>query len=92
MRCMDEAPCAATDGTSSSSCIGGSGTIAHERTTLVTADASWGLGIVILRAEVLAHPALFGTPGKAALLVHPEEGLSSARLGHSDRREARPRR
>lgn len=79
---LPSSPCASPTGIASSSCIGGSGTIAHERTALVTADASWGLGIVILRAEVLAHPALFGTPGKAALLVHPEDGLSSSRLGH----------
>ncbi len=70
------------EGRADAACVGGPGSVVHGRSALVTADASWGLGIVILKAEVLAHPALFGLPGKGTLLVHPETGLSSARLGH----------
>lgn len=60
-------------------CVGGTGTVEHGRQTSFSVDASWGLGIVILRAEALAIPDLGGLGGKRALLVD-DEGLKSARV------------
>ena len=60
-------------------CVGGTGTLEHGRQTSFSLDASWGLGIVILRAEGLAIPDLGGLGGKRALLVDAE-GLKSARV------------
>lgn len=62
------------------SCLGGPGTLTHERAVSFAADASWGLGIVILRAEVLAQPTFGGLPGKTALLVDADRGLYSERV------------
>jgi hypothetical protein len=58
------------------------GGLLHERTTSFTADAAWGLGIVILKAEVLAQPQTAGLTGKASTLVDRDDGLRSARLPH----------
>jgi hypothetical protein len=65
---------------SASSCLGGNGSLRHGRTASLTGDVSWGLGIVILRAEVLAQPKIAALPGKTALLVDNERGLFSERL------------
>jgi hypothetical protein len=53
--------------------------VSHERTGSFSADFSWGLGIVILKAEFLAHPKIGLVPGKTALLVS-ERGLRSTQL------------
>jgi hypothetical protein len=63
--------------TPSLSCVGGRGTLTHERTTSLSFDVSWGLGVVILRAEGVAYPYVLG--GRSALLVD-ESGLRSERV------------
>lgn len=60
-------------------CVGGGGTLEHGRQTSFSLDASWGLGIVIVRAEGVAIPLGGGLGGKRALLAD-ELGLRSARL------------
>lgn len=60
-------------------CVGGGGTLEHGRQTSFSVDASWGLGIVIVRAEAVAVPNAGGLGGKRALLVD-EQGLRSARV------------
>lgn len=59
-------------------CVGGPGALVHERTTSMGVDASWGLGVVILRAEALIHPHVAGLGGKSAILVD-DLGLRSTR-------------
>ncbi len=50
-------------------CVGGSGTLAHDRTTSFSLDASWGLGVVVVRAEAVAYPNAGGLGGKSAILA-----------------------
>lgn len=50
-------------------CIGGSGTLEYQRQTSFSLDASWGLGVIIVRAEALAVPKVGGIGGKQALVV-----------------------
>jgi len=64
------------------SCLGGPGSLRHERAVSFAADASWGLGIVILRAEMFAQPTFGGLPGKTTLLVDAPQGLHSVRIPH----------
>lgn len=63
-------------------CFGGEGTLSNERAISLSADVTWGLGVVILKGEVVAYPSLGGLPGKTAYLVDPELGLVSTRLGY----------
>jgi hypothetical protein len=67
---------------SESSCLGGRGTLHHARTASLSGDITWGLGIVILRAELFAQPRLGAMPGKTVLLVDVERGLMSDQLSH----------
>lgn len=60
-------------------CIGGRETLMYGRTTSFSLDASWGLGVVILRAEVVAHPNV-GFGGKAAIIAD-DLGLRSVTVG-----------
>jgi hypothetical protein len=55
--------------------------LSHARTTSFTADVAWGLGLVILKGEVLAQPNVGLLPGKTALLVD-ERGMTSTQLSH----------
>jgi hypothetical protein len=61
------------------SCVGGRGALTYARTTTFGADASWGLGLVVVRAEAVAWPRLAGQGGKTALVVD-EDGLRSLSL------------
>lgn len=63
-------------------CLGGEGALSHLPTGSVAADVTWGLGIVILRGELLVQPRVGVFPGKTALLIDRENGLISTRLGH----------
>ena len=69
-------PCGAD---TASSCIGGREALSYARTTTFGADASWGLGLVVLRAEAVAWPRLAGQGGKTALVVD-DNGLRSLSL------------
>lgn len=55
--------------------------LVHERTSSFTADVAWGLGLVILKGEVLFQPEAGVLPGKTALLID-ERGVTSTRLSH----------
>jgi hypothetical protein len=74
----DDAPLACGDDVSLA-CVGNSGAIAHGRTTSFSLDASWGLGIVIVRAEATAYPDVGALGGKTAILVD-DLGLRSDRV------------
>ncbi|HEY1100296.1 MAG TPA: hypothetical protein VGF99_15265 [Myxococcota bacterium] len=58
------------------SCIGGVGALSYAPTTSVAVDASWGLGIVIARAEGVFFPRIADQAGKTALVIDGE-GLRS---------------
>ncbi len=60
-------------------CLGGHSALTHERTTSVGLDASWGLGLVVVRAEAVAVPRLAGQGGKTAIVVDVD-GLRSVQL------------
>lgn len=60
-------------------CVGGRDTLVYERTTSFSLDASWGLGVVILRAEVVAYPDV-GLGGKTAIIAD-DLGLRSITVG-----------
>ncbi len=60
-------------------CVGGRGAIEHGRTTSFSLDASWGLGLVIVRAEAVAFPDVGALGGKTAILVD-DLGLRSDRV------------
>jgi hypothetical protein len=55
--------------------------LSHARTTSFTADVAWGLGLVILKGELLVQPEVGILPGKTAILVD-ERGLTSTQLSH----------
>jgi hypothetical protein len=69
-------PC---NGDTQLACVGGRGALSYARTTTFGADASWGLGLVVVRAEAVVWPRLAGQGGKTALVVD-EEGLRSVSL------------
>lgn len=69
----------ACGGDRSLACVGGAGAIVQERTTSFAVDASWGLGLVILRAEAVAYPDVDALGGKAAI-VADDLGLRSIRV------------
>jgi hypothetical protein len=61
------------------SCVGETGSLSHARVTSVSLDASWGLGIVIAKAELLLSPSTGPLTGKTALVVD-DNGLRSIQL------------
>jgi hypothetical protein len=61
------------------SCVGGRDALSYARTTTFGVDASWGLGLVVARAEAVLWPRLAGQGGKTALVVD-EDGLRSLSL------------
>jgi len=61
------------------SCVGGRGALSYARTTTFGVDASWGLGLVVVRAEAVLWPRLAGQGGKTALIVD-QGGLRSLPL------------
>jgi hypothetical protein len=70
----DPSPCSGAPGLA---CVGGAGTIGHDRTTSVSFDVSWGLGVVIVRGEAVLYPQPLG--GRSSILMD-EQGLRSERL------------
>jgi hypothetical protein len=60
-------------------CVGGQGTLENGRTTSFSLDASWGLGVVIVRAEMVAYPRVGSLGGKTALVVD-DLGLRSLQV------------
>jgi hypothetical protein len=65
---IDDIPLAC-GGEVSLACVGGRGTLVHDRTTSVSLDVSWGLGVVIVRGEVVAYPQAGLSSGKTAIVV-----------------------
>lgn len=63
-------------------CLGGEGALSHQPTGSFAADVTWGLGVIILRGELLVQPRIGAFAGKTSLLVDREQGLTSTRLGH----------
>ncbi len=63
-------------------CLGGEGALRHLPTGSFAADVTWGLGVVIVRGELLVQPRVGVLPGKSAILVDREEGLMTTRVGH----------
>lgn len=74
----DDAPLACGDDVSLA-CVGSRGAIEHARATSFSLDASWGLGIVIVRAEATAFPEVGALGGKTAIVVD-DLGLRSERV------------
>lgn len=70
------APGPACGGEKGLDCIGDRSALTYERTTSVGLDASWGLGLVVVRAEAVAFPKFGDTGGKTAIVVDAE-GLRS---------------
>ena len=62
------------------SCVGDRTALTYQRTTSVSLDASWGLGLVVVRAEALAYPKIGDQGGKTALIVDVD-GLRSVQVG-----------
>ena len=50
-------------------CVGPPGTLSYAQTTSVALDASWGLGLVVARAEAAWFPRVAGQGGKTALVI-----------------------
>lgn len=75
---IDDAPLACGNAVSLA-CVGQRGALEHLRTTSFSLDASWGLGIVIVRAEATAYPNVGALGGKTAILVD-DFGLRSDRV------------
>lgn len=73
------APC---NGSTSLSCVGTNGALSSNRTTSVALDASWGLGLVVARAEGLWYPKVSPEGGKTALVVD-DTGLHSVQVQHA---------
>jgi hypothetical protein len=63
-------------GETSLSCVGTRGALDYARTTTLAMDASWGLGVVVVRAEAVVWPRVAGQGGKTALIVD-DDGLRS---------------
>jgi hypothetical protein len=75
----DPPPPSPCPGETGLACVGGRGALSYARTTTFGFDASWGLGLVVLRAEAVAWPRIAGQGGKTALIVD-EQGLRSLQL------------
>jgi len=75
----EELPLPCDDKAVSLGCVGGSGSLVHDRTTSFSIDASWGLGLVIVRAEATAHPNVGLLGGKTAI-VADDSGLRSTKV------------
>lgn len=50
-------------------CVGDKTALTYGRTTSIAVDGSWGLGLVVVRAEAVAFPRLANTGGKTAVIV-----------------------
>jgi hypothetical protein len=59
----------------------GAGALTHGQTTSFAADASWGLGLVVARAESAIFPRVGLLPGKTALVLE-DTGLRSIQVGY----------
>lgn len=59
----------------------GAGALTHGQTTSFAIDASWGLGLVVARAESAIYPRVGLLPGKTALILE-DTGLRSIQVGH----------
>ena len=73
------APPAPCGGALTLSCIGDRSTLSHQRTSSFSLDVSWGLGLIVVRAEALGFPKLGDHGGKTALIVDVD-GLRSVQL------------
>lgn len=60
-------------------CIG-QGALTHQQTTSIGLDASWGLGLVVARAEALVYPRVGLLAGKTALVLDAS-GVRSVQVG-----------
>ena len=60
-------------------CLGGHDALSYSRSTSIALDASWGLGLVVVRAEARATPHLSGFGGKTAWVLDPA-GLRSIQV------------
>jgi len=70
------APCV---GLSTTACLGPDA-LTYGQTTSMSVDASWGLGLVVVRAEAVAHPRMGALPGKTALVLD-SVGIRSIQVG-----------
>lgn len=61
-----------------SACLG-TDALTYQQTTSYSLDASWGLGLVVVRAEGVAYPRMGDVGGKTALLLD-ETGVHSAQV------------
>ena len=69
-------PC---EGDKGLACIGDETALTHQRTTSFGVDASWGLGLVVVRAEAVGYPRIAGEGGKTAIVVD-NDGLRSLQV------------
>ena len=75
---LPQVPGVVCPGLSTSACLG-PGALTYQQTTSYSLDVSWGLGIVVVRAEGVAHPRIGDVGGKTALLLD-ENGIRSAQV------------
>ncbi len=68
-------PC---EGLKTTTCLGPDA-LSYVQTTSMSVDASWGLGLVVVRAEAVAYPRLGALPGKTALILD-SQGVSSRQV------------
>jgi hypothetical protein len=73
------APLVACDTPGGVTCLG-AGALTHGQTTSVAVDASWGLGLVVARAESVLYPRVGLLPGKTALILDAS-GVRSIQVG-----------
>ncbi len=66
-------------GDTSLSCVGDRSSLTYQRTSSFSLDASWGLGLVVVRAEAVAYPKIGPEGGKTALIVD-DDGLRSVQV------------
>lgn len=60
----------------------GPGALTYGQTTSLAFDLSWGLGLVVARAETALYPRVGLMPGKTALILDAR-GVRSIQVGHS---------
>ena len=64
------------------SCVGGPGTLSYAQTTSVALDASWGLGLIVARAEGVWFPRIAEQGGKTAIVIDGN-GLRSLQVSQA---------
>ena len=76
------APLPPCGGSTALSCVGAPGTLRYQQTTSAALDASWGLGLIVARAEAVWFPRIAEQGGKTALVIDVN-GLRSLQVSQA---------